>query len=176
MTCIAAIVQNGKSYIAGERGASTDSSIFQIAEPKVWKTGEYLFGYYGTFMGERLKFNFQPPKMTKNTDLVTFMNSTFLQALHQCYQDWWIEKHEDTELIVVVRGKIFVHNAQDMSMTMYDTDFLAEGSGAEYAVGSLYSTNKLGMNPEERLQIAMQSAITFSPTCVGPIDIVTSED
>lgn len=174
MTCIAAIVKDGKAYIAGERGASTDSSIFPISEPKVWKNGEYLFGYYGTFMGERLKFNFNPPKMTKNTDLVTFMNSVFLKALHECYQEWWVEKHEDTELMIVVRGKIFIHNAQDMSMTMYDTEFLAEGSGAEYAVGSLYSTKDLDLSPEERLSLALKAATTFSPTCIEPIDIISN--
>ena len=174
MTCIAAIVKDGKAYIAGERGASTDSSIFPISEPKVWKNGEYLFGYYGTFMGERLKFNFHPPKMNKTTDLVTFMNSVFLKALHECYQEWWVEKHEDTELMIVVRGKIFIHNAQDMSMTMYDTEFLAEGSGAEYAVGSLYSTKNLDLSPEERLSLALKAATTFSPTCIEPIDIISN--
>ena len=60
MTCIVGLIDNGVAYIGGERGASTDATIMSIAEPKVWKHGEYLFGYYGTFMGERLKYNFYP--------------------------------------------------------------------------------------------------------------------
>ena len=173
MTCIAALVHDGVGYIAGERGASTDYSIHPMAEPKIWKHGEYLLGYYGVMSGERLKFNFFPPDIDDN-DLVTFMNSVFLQELHETYERCHIQKHEDFELLVVVRGKIFVHNSEDMTMTMYDVNYMAEGSGCQYATGVLYATE--GLDPEERLRMALGAAVKFNPFCLEPIDILSSRE
>lgn len=175
MTCIAALVSDGIGYIAGERGASTDSSIFPITEPKVWKYGEYLFGYYGAFSLERLKYNFLPSPVEDN-DLVTFMNSTFLDELHDAYESCHITRHEDAELIIVVQGKIFIHNAEDFSMTQYDVDYLAKGSGGDFALGSLWTTVQADIAPDKCLELALKAATTFSTSCVGPIDIISSED
>lgn len=175
MTCIAAVIQDGIGYIAGERGASTDSTIMRIAEPKVWSVNGYLIGYYGTFATEKLKFNFNPTPVGNN-DLLTFMNSQFIEELHEAYETCHINPHEDTELLIIAGGKIFVHNSEDMSMTMYDTDFFAQGSGADYAMGSLHTTSAFEMEPEVRLIAAMEAAVDFSPTCIGPIDIITTKD
>lgn len=177
MTCIVGLIDNGVSYIGGERGASTDSTIISIAEPKVWKTGEYLFGYYGTFMGERLKYNFEPPEIGDN-DVVTFMNSVFLRALHECYDDWWMQRHQDDELMIIVRNKIFIHNAEDMNITHYDVEYMAEGSGMGFALGSLHTSSLMteSWTPEDRVQAALEAAVTFSPSCLAPIDIISSEE
>ena len=59
MTCIAAVVQDGEMYIAGDRAASEDDIILSLDSPKVWSSGEYLFGYYGRLNGEIVKHNFK---------------------------------------------------------------------------------------------------------------------
>ena len=43
MTIIAVVKQDGKVFMAGDRGASDDDNIMSIVAPKVWKTGPYLF-------------------------------------------------------------------------------------------------------------------------------------
>jgi hypothetical protein len=48
----------------------------------------------------------------------------------------------------------------------------AIGSGGAFAFGSLFSTP--GMSPIERVDLAVHSAIEFSPGCRGPVDIIHS--
>jgi ATP-dependent protease HslVU (ClpYQ) peptidase subunit len=175
MTCITALVSDGIGYIAGERGATDGSTILAISEPKVWKHEEYLFGYYGSFAAEKIKYNFLPSPVEDN-DLATFMNSTFLEELYDVYESCHINRHEDLEFLVVVQGQIFVHNSEDFSMTQYDTPFLAKGSGGEFAMGSLWTTVQARIEPDKSLELALQVAITYSPSCLGPIDILSSED
>ena len=177
MTVIAALVdkETGISYIGGDRGASTPSSIHQMSEPKVWKYEDYLFGYYGVMSGEKIKFNFMPPAVGNN-DLVTFMNSTFLQELNEVYERCHIDKHEDLELVVVVQGQIFVHNAEDMSMTPYAMNYIGEGSGGTYSMGAFYATEDIDISPEDRIRLALEAAVKYNPFCLDPIDILSNKD
>jgi len=75
-------------------------------------------------------------------------------------------------LIIAVKGQIYEHSSSDMSLSKYEVDYLAMGSGAEYAYGALHATEKI-KDPRRRLQSAVGAAIKFSPTCMGPIDIVS---
>lgn len=174
MTCIAALVQDGKAYIAGDRGASDGDLIMSIENPKVWRHGEYLLGYYGTMHGEILQNFFEPPKVSGPVD--KFMKTTFRKALKSLYEEWNLRDEEkDFGLIICVRGKIYEHNGSDLSMTTYDSPFLASGSGGSYAMGSLYSTQNY-KDPKKRLRIALESAVEYSASCRGPIDILSDEE
>ena len=75
-------------------------------------------------------------------------------------------------MIICVRGRIFEHNAADMSLTEYQQPFLAMGSGSSYAYGSLYSTQK-SKNARNRVRTAVAAAIQYSPSCMGPIDSIS---
>lgn len=172
MTCIAVVKQDGKIFMAGDRGASDDDNILALSAPKVWKIGEYLLGYAGTMDGERIRHNFKPPAPEKNLD--KFMYSKFIKYLRTFYENWWVDTSKDSDfgMIICVRGRIFEHNAIDMSLTEYQQPFLAMGSGAQYAYGSLYSTHK-SKNARNRVRTAVAAAIQYSPTCMGPIDSIS---
>lgn len=172
MTCIAAIVDNGKAYIAGDRGASEPDVIFPIEHPKVWRSGEYLMGYYGTMHGEIVQNYFVPPKMSGNPD--KFMKTQFRKALKDFYAEWNISAADGEHfgMLIVVAGKIYEHNLYDLSMTSYkDQDFMATGSGGAYAMGSLFSTKNY-RDPKRRLKIAVECATIYSPSCLGPVDVI----
>jgi ATP-dependent protease HslVU (ClpYQ) peptidase subunit len=59
-----------------------------------------------------------------------------------------------------------------MSLTQYDQDYLAMGSGGDLALGSLYSTKNY-KDPRKRVNLAVQAAINHSTSCKGPIDILS---
>jgi len=46
------------------------------------------------------------------------------------------------------------------------------GSGSEYAYGALHATEK-SKDPRKRVVGAVNAAIKFSPTCMGPVDVVS---
>lgn len=174
MTCIAAIVQDGKVFMAADRGASDMNMILPLEVPKVWKNDQYLFGYYGTMHGEIVQSNFEPPKVV-GSDIDKFMKTKFKKALKDFYTEWGISpaEGEDFGMLIAVGGKIYEHNLFDMSMTCYtNARYLAAGSGAQYAMGSLYSTESHKV-PTRRLMIALKCATKFSPTCLEPIDIIS---
>jgi ATP-dependent protease HslVU (ClpYQ) peptidase subunit len=75
-------------------------------------------------------------------------------------------------MIICVRGKIYEHNAADMSLTQYEQDYLAMGSGGDLALGSLYSTQKQ-KDARKRAVLAVNAAINHSTSCKGPIDILS---
>lgn len=172
MTCIAVVRQDKKIFMAGDRGASDEDSILTLSAPKVWKTGQYLLGYAGTADGERIRHNFKPPTPEGNLD--KFMYTKFVTYLKDFYDKWWIDTSKDSDfgMIICVRGRIFEHNSADMSLNEYDQDYLAMGSGASFAYGALYASQKQ-KNGRARVVQAVNSAINFSISCVGPVDTVS---
>ncbi len=178
MTCIAVVRDdiNNKIYMAGDRGASDDGTILALTAPKVWKLGPYLIGYAGSMDGERLRYNFNPyvPDI-KDTD--KFMQTKFIKQLRQFYSDWWVDTSKDADfgLIIAVRGEIYEHSAADMSLSKYSLPYLAMGSGAEYAYGYLNATEKT-KDARKRVVGAVNSAIKFSPSCMGPVDVVSIQE
>jgi ATP-dependent protease HslVU (ClpYQ) peptidase subunit len=174
MTCIAVVKHEGKVYMAGDRGASDDNTILALDAPKVWKIGPYLIGYAGAMDGERIRYNFKPtaPNL-KDTD--KFMQTKFVKELREFYNEFWVDTSKDGDLglIVAIRGEIYEHSSGDMSLSKYTLPYLAMGSGAEYAYGVLYATDKQ-KNARNRVLQAVNAAIKFSPSCMGPVDIVSA--
>lgn len=175
MTVIAAVVNENGAYIAGDRGASDSNVIFPLAHPKVWQSGSYLFGYYGSMDGEKVMYNFHPPALkTKNID--KFMLTEFTQALKAFYDEHFVFATQDKDLdfgmIVVADKYIYEHDAGTMSMTRFQTDHLSVGSGSEYALGSLHTTEPWS-DGKRRVRVAIEAAVRYSPSCMGPIDVVS---
>lgn len=174
MTCIAVVRQDDKIYMAGDRGVSDDDTIGVCSSPKVWKKEGYLFGYAGSMDGDRLRHLFVPPTPEPRVDIDKFMYGKFLKALRKFYEEWWVDvsTSSDFGMIICIKGKIYEHNASDMSLTQYDSDYLAMGSGGHLALGSLHST-KNQKDPRKRVNGAVQAAIAHSNSCRGPIDVVS---
>ena len=176
MTCIAVVrdLQNNKIWMAGDRGISDDNVINVGSSPKIWKKDGYLFGYAGSMDGDRIKHLFVPPMYEGRGSVDKFMYSKFLKALRKFYEEWWVDttSSSDFGMIICTRGKIYEHSAVDMSLTQYEQDYLVMGSGGDLAMGSLYSTQKQKDGRKRAVQ-AVSAAITHSPSCKGPIDILS---
>ena len=172
MTCIAAIAKEGKVYFAGDRGASEGNYIVAIDKPKIWKNGPYIFGYAGTFDAQIIQYNFNPPAPEGNLD--KFMHTKFLKSLKSFYSEWDLGgKDSELSLIIGVKGKIYEHEAEGLTMISYERDYISIGSGAEYAMGSLHAT-KTHKDPKRRLAVALSAACELSTSCIGPIDLLSS--
>ena len=172
MTCIAAIVKDGKSYMAGERAVTDDAHLAKLDIPKIWKSGDYLFGYCGTLEGQIIQNNFKPPLVEGNID--KFMRGKFLESLKQFYDKWDMprEKESQLSLLICVKGKMFEHEAETLTMISYDSHFHAIGSGSAYALGSLHATQNY-KDPKRRLTQALDAAIMYSPNCLYPVDFLS---
>ena len=46
------------------------------------------------------------------------------------------------------------------------------GSGSDFALGSLWTT-KHQKNGKRRAQLAVEAAVKYSTSCIGPVDVVS---
>ena len=172
MTCIVAIAQDDRVYIGGDRGHSDGSVIASSLAPKVFNKSFYLFGYAGnTGLGQLIAYTFDAPSIRINTDVYKYMYQFFLPALRDHLKDYLSDKEENqASFIIGIRGKLFEIDTADFQCVEYQE--LSIGSGAAYAYGSLHTTHTYDISPIVRIEQALDAAITYSPTCQAPIDII----
>ena len=174
MTCVVALKHDGKVFMAGDRGASDMSIIVPMADPKIHRFGPFLIAYSGSMSGQRLEYNFKPDAPNIRS-IDEYMKTTFLKQLKEFYEEWWIDTSSDADLdlIIGIKGEIYEHSAVDMSMTRYSGDYVASGSGSEYAYGFLHATENR-KDAKARVIGAIGAAVRFSTTCMAPVDFLIS--
>lgn len=186
MTCIVALTSGNKVYLGGDSAASDEKSglILQTVDPKVFKVGQYGIGFVESFrMGQILQYNWTPPiyKPTKGfKNLDKFMRTKFVESIKEAYQEHGYGRFgQNTEegdeggiIIIAVQntGRIFIMDV-DYHVSEVDVEYLAEGSGQQIALGSLYSTSTI-KTPRKRVRMALEAAQKFIMSVRGPFTII----
>lgn len=186
MTCIVALSVGNKVYLGGDAAASDEKSglILQTTDAKVFKIGQYGIGFTDSFrMGQILQYSWKPPvynptKGFKNLD--KFMRTRFVQSVKECYQEHGYGKFgsntEDGDeggiIIIAVQGtgRIYIMDV-DFHISQIDVDYLAEGSGQQVALGSLFSTSTI-KTPRKRVRLALEASAKFIMSVRGPFTII----
>jgi hypothetical protein len=178
MTCIVGIVDNlstpRKVYMAADSGASDDSIMISIMDPKIQKNGKYLIGYSGeTGLGQLLhSIDLPDPMNVNNKELTKFLRTKFCLAFKNAMNLYSPstspadDKDGGILALIAVRGRLFEFDSSDFQLNEITEG--AIGSGGSIAFGSLYTTRGY-KDINKRLRIAVNSAIEYSPSCMGPI-------
>lgn len=169
MTVIVGITDGTTVYIGGDRGVSDDVSILSLSRPKVHINSGWVFGYSGSLgVGQLMEIIDMPdagedPYKTLRTDVVSHMRSAIdLYGSH--------DPEHTSDFIIGTQGRLFELSTADWSVA--EVNETALGSGSPFALGSLHTTKDFPASPEFRLEMALNAAITCSPTCQGGIDIL----
>jgi ATP-dependent protease HslVU (ClpYQ) peptidase subunit len=179
MTCCAAIIDNDGSIWVGADSAATSSEIKRLYNhpKKVFINSDFIFGFSGSFRpGQLLQYKFDPPSKPKNMDIYEFINTIFIDALKECFaeNDYNINDLEkkllDNDFLIGYKSRVFVIN-NDYHISEMLTNYAAIGSGAETALGSLYSTRKWD-DCEERLIEALEASTYYNPSVSPPFNIL----
>ena len=187
MTCIVALSVGNKVFLGGDSAASDEKSglILQTTDSKVFKIGQYGIGFVDSFrMGQILQYNWTPPiyKPTagfKNLD--KFMRTKFVESIKEAYQEHGFGRFgnnapEDGDeggvIIIAVQntGRIFIMD-YDYHVSGVDVEYLAEGSGQQVALGSLFSTSTIRL-PRKRVRMALEASAKFIMSVRGPFTII----
>lgn len=179
MTCIAAIAQNGVVYMAADHAASDDKTgwIITRKDPKVFKVGQYGIAFTDSFrMGQILQYSWTPPKYnpTKtNSGLTKFMQTKFVESVKDAFRAYGYgsvsqagAEDEGGIFIIGVEGRIFTME-DDFHIGEAIINYMAEGSGAAHAMGSLHTTRNQ-KNPKMRLKAAMEASAEFNMSVSAP--------
>jgi ATP-dependent protease HslVU (ClpYQ) peptidase subunit len=172
MTCIVAVAQGGKVYMGCDSAAydSDSTTHFIKSGPKIFTVDDYLIGYSNSFRaGQILQYDFVPP-IPDPENLMRTMVTDFVSSIYSAYEKNKFvldeEKGEFADLIIGVHGKLFTIES-DMQVQEYTDNYVAIGSGYQFALGSLYTTKKV-KSPTDRIQKALEAASEYTGSVKPP--------
>jgi hypothetical protein len=180
MTCIAGLVEDGQVYLAGDSGEFTGWNVIVVPEGKIYRKGPCLLGSAGyARFRDVVKHQLVLPGLEGYDTVEQWAVLGLVPSLRECLrehgqlkQESGQESHENT-LLIGVAGQL-IRVSQDFAVTQHH-EMAAIGCGAEYALGSLWSTVLL--DPRARLQLALESAAAFSAGVRRPFTFLnTLED
>lgn len=177
MTCIVGLVDNGTIYLGGDSAATDNWDILLTAYPKVFKRGEFVFGYTGSFrMGQLLQYEFEIPAQNPTQDDYAYMVTVFTEGVRQLFADkgfLWVEGERENGMpfLVGYRGNLYAVYG-DFAVMTYQQNYAALGCGADYAMGTFYANKNLP--PEKRVKQALKASAHFSNGVSGPFVIIRS--
>jgi ATP-dependent protease HslVU (ClpYQ) peptidase subunit len=168
VTCIAGVVEGDRIFIGGDSAGVAGYALTVRADQKVFRNGDFLFGFCGSFrMGQLLRYAFTPPKHTRRTDLHRYMVTSFIDAVREVLKKGGVaEKEKEVEAIdgsfmVGYRGRLFTIEA-DYQVGEAVDGFAAIGCGAEIAQGALFVTEGAGVDGKKRVRQALEAAERYS--------------
>ena len=153
--------------------------------PKVWKSGEFLYGYCGSLRaGQILQHIFAAPQLPDDdTDdaIEKYLVQEWSEALRSCFLDSGHAKikHEvqtanDTWFLLGVRGRLYQMQG-DYSVWRVSRGYQAIGSGEQFALGALEVMSKQRKYRAERMILtALAAAAEHAPTVGPPFNVVTT--
>jgi len=164
MTCIVGLIEGDSVYIGGDSAGVSGSDLRQRKDTKVFRNGDFLIGFTTSFrMGQLLRFKFSPPKYFTEKDVYEYMITDFIESVMECFKNARYAKIENSveyggNFLVAFKNRLFSIEG-DYQVGENVVPFNACGCGADYAIGSLYtSTGK----PKERILKALKTAQEFS--------------
>ncbi len=166
MTVIVGLVDNDTVYIAGDRGVSNGENILPMAQPKIFQKSSFVFGYCGNVGVGQVFASLHFPPITDEDPYEVLRRTIipdFIEELSKIK-----EFEDDSDILIGAKGRLFEITTADFGVV--ELSEVAIGTGYQYALGSLHSTQ--GQDPSLRIASAMGAAITHSPTCMGPIDVL----
>lgn len=166
MTCIAALVHNGRVYMGGDSAAVDGSDLVLYSSPKVFRNGDFVMGYTTSFrMGNLLQHALVPPRHHPNDDVHKYMVTEFVDAVRACLETGGYTVGGN--FLVGFQGRLFSILA-DYQVGEGLDGFMACGCGEKYALGSLGTSKG---HPRKRVLTALAQAERFSGGVRAPFHV-----
>lgn len=180
MSCASGIQVKNKVFIGVDSCAADDDSNTIRKDEKIFKKGKFLIAFVGSFrMFQVIRYYLKIPQQRTKDDF-GFLCTTFVNSLRNCLKKngtLIIEEETKVEgmegsLLIGYKGRLYVID-EDFHVGVTKSGYDSIGSGSPYALGSLLSTENLIKDPEERIQLSLKSAATFSNSVDEPFKIMS---
>jgi len=176
MTAIAGLVEDGVVYLGGDSSAVAGWSLDLRCEPKVFRRGEFVFGFTTSFrFGQLLKYALKLPGLKKGQDVVEFLVVDLMDCLRKCLgeREWKdCSKEEGGEFLLGFRGRLFEVDA-DFQVGEPLSGVAGVGCGGELCRASLLTSLGFGWAPEDRVRRALEVAERLNMGVRGPFHVVS---
>ena len=179
MTCIAGLVEKGTVYIGADSAAVAGWSLNVRADPKVFRRGEYGFGFTYSFrMGQLLRYALQLPKRPPRMSADKFFTTLFMDRVRSCFRKGgYLTKKDGYEsggsFMIGYRAELFIIH-EDFQVQRPTEPFAAIGSGQEVAEGALFTLvhSAIECPPGAKIDLALTAAERFNAGVRGPFHVV----
>jgi len=175
MTAIAGFCDTGHVWMGGDSAGVSGWDLTVRADQKVFKNGDFLFGFTSSFrMGQLLQYKLQPPKQ-HDQETYAYMVTAFVDSVRECLKaGGFAEKDKEREsggvFLVGYKGRLF-YVASDYQIAEALDGYDACGCGDAFIRGALFATK--GMDPQRRMEISLQAAERHSAGVRGPFQIMS---
>lgn len=177
MTCIVGIAEGGKVIIGGDSAGVGGYSLTVRSDEKVFKNGEFLFGFTTSFrMGQILRFAFSPPARVENIDDYKYLTTTFIDAVRAALKAGGFAMVENGgerggTFLFGYRGGLYIVDS-DYQVGASRDGFMACGCGDQIANGAMFATAGLIKDPQVRVKLALEAAERLSAGVRAPFSIL----
>lgn len=174
MTCIVGIQEGGKVWIGGDSAAVGNNTIQVIDEEKVFQNGDVIVGYTTSFrMGQILQNHWSPPARLEGQHPDHYVKTTLIESIRDVlkskgYAEVSSNQESGGKFLLGYKGTLYRVDNDYQVIKMRDK-MTAVGSGEEFALGSLASTEG---EPTERIEKALRAASRFNPYVREPFNVV----
>lgn len=176
MTCIVGLETRDGVLMAGDSAAVGNNDRYATRLTKVFRRGEFLIGYTTSYrMGQLLQYRLLvDPQADEQTDL-EYMATTFIDAVRTCLKEGGFAKVENAQeeggsFLVGYKGKLY-EVASDFQVNSSRYGYMAIGSGADVALGSMWTSLRLIGDREAKPDVVVISALEAAEhfnNCVYP--------
>jgi hypothetical protein len=170
MTVIVGSTIGNTIYMASDRGASDGDTIISLPRPKITIRDGWIYGTAGSIGTGQLLDIINLPVPEGN--ILYLIRKEIVSDLKEMIEELGNNDPEHSaDFLIGAKGRLFEVTTQDWGVTEIKEG--AVGSGSLFSFGSLYTTSlDTSISIQDRLKIAVNAAITYSPTCQGPVDIL----
>lgn len=175
MTCIVAIEDGSRSWIAADTGVTSGDGAKDNAKGKAWihEPSGVAFGVAGNLsLCQAVRYGIRVPKPSPKMSGMEWCVRRLVPAIRRALGDspqvdenGLIEMH----MVVAVRGEVYEIDPS-LAVTRSPRGYTSIGSGADFAHGSLFSTKK--QPPKRRACLAVESACAHHAGCSLPIEVL----
>lgn len=181
MTIVIGVLGKDNIIFGGDRCVS-DGQKNISALPKIYRKKKMLFGVSGrALLLQHLMHKFNIPSHPTGMTDEKYMNTVFIDALRKLFEKNRVteidKNNEDmsSSIIVGYKNKIYYISC-DFCITRYESNFVAIGSGREYAIGALEAFSYNGeVITEKHIRSAIKVAAKYNFYCDNNIDIIYSK-
>lgn len=174
MTCIVGLISDEGVYMGSDSETSNGHSKRIVKNPKVFRNGDFLIGFTSSWrMGQLLQYEFVPPVICSETDLLEYMVTKFVPKIRSVFKESGFSNinnnvEEGGTFIVGVKGRLFrIEDNYQVEECVYP--YTSCGNGYLAAFGSLFSTE--GQPALERVEKALEAAAEFAVGVRAPFKI-----
>ncbi len=150
-------------------------------DSKVFQREGLLFGTTGPArLRNVLQYRLEIPACAASQDPMTYLMNDFLEALHACFHNEGFEQEEkgrrffEGRILLGLRSELYLVGGE-YTIGRPSGSYYAIGVGEEYVSGSLYTTERMNIEPLQRLRLASEAAAYHNTDVAGPFTFVTSE-